>query len=123
MLKPKDSNTPVGVSHCDYIILGGYCWLFSPNLRLIPVSQWKREESFTEYGPKCIQSDGTGSEDCLYMNILVPGKPILETLPANTKLPVLVFIHGGAFKDDNGEGQLINEDFELYENDGRGKVH
>ena len=28
-----------------------------------------------------------------------------------------------AFKDDNGEGQLISEDFELYENDGRGKVH
>ena len=57
------------------------------------------------------------------MNILVPGEPTLETIPANTKLPVLVFIHGGAFKDDNGEGQLISEDFELYENDGRVKVH
>ena len=97
--------------------------MLSPALRLIPVSEWKSEESFTEYGPKCIQSDGTGSEDCLYMNILVPGEPTLETIPANTKLPVLVFIHGGAFKDDNGEGQLISEDFELYENDGRGKVH
>ena len=87
--------------------------------RLKPVSEWGNDESFTEYGSKCIQSDGTGSEDCLFMNILVPGEPIPAS--ADAALPVLVFIHGGAFKDDNGEGKLISEEFQLYENDGRGQ--
>ena len=53
------------------------------------------------------------------MNILVPGKTVSDS--AATDLPVLVFIHGGAFKDDNGEGILINEESQLYENDGRGQ--
>ena len=53
------------------------------------------------------------------MNILVPGETVSDSTATN--LPVLVFIHGGAFKDDNGEGKLINEEFQLYENDGRGQ--
>ena len=108
--------------HKLWIIFSNRRW-YSPVLRLIPVSDWEKEESFTEYGSKCIQSDGTGSEDCLYMNIIVPGESTLGQISADTSLPVLVFIHGGAFKDDNGEGQLINEEYELYENDGRGKGH
>lgn len=35
------------------------------------------------------------SEDCLYLNIFVPGK--LDTKSAGKKLPVMVWIHGGAF--------------------------
>ena len=53
------------------------------------------------------------------MNILVPGGTVSDSTA--TDLPVLVFIHGGAFKDDNGEGKLINEESQLYENDGRGQ--
>ena len=53
------------------------------------------------------------------MNILVPGETVSDSTA--TDLPVLVFIHGGAFKDDNGEGKLINGESELYENDGRGQ--
>lgn len=44
--------------------------------------------------PKMIKSwkPITQSEDCLYLNIYVPGKP-----DSKNRLPVIVWIHGGAF--------------------------
>jgi carboxylesterase type B len=43
----------------------------------------------------------TTSEDCLLLNVFTP-------LGAAASLPVLVFLHGGAFRDGFGGGELYN---------------
>ena len=44
----------------------------------------------------CLQSGGTkGQEDCLLLNIYVPGKVYNDT--SETKYPVMVWIYGGGF--------------------------
>lgn len=60
--------------------------------------QWSQLRA-TEYGPTCPQGSGDDtatadiSEDCLYLNIWTP-----KVTPDNSgHLPVMVFIHGGAF--------------------------
>ncbi|XP_076233136.1 venom carboxylesterase-6 [Calliopsis andreniformis] len=45
-----------------------------------------------------------GCEDCLYLNIYVPARNLKETL-----LPVMFFIHGGAFQF--GSGNEVDESF------------
>lgn len=66
-----------------------------------PAAPWQGTKSATALGHACKQ-DGTlppagapdSSEDCLYLNVYVP-----ETDPANggTALPVMTWIHGGAY--------------------------
>ncbi|HEY3275143.1 MAG TPA: carboxylesterase/lipase family protein [Syntrophorhabdaceae bacterium] len=74
-----------------------------------PVRQWKEDLPCREFRPACIQPqvselDGGGevgrtSEDCLYLNIWAPEKAAGKPL-----LPVMVWIHGGAFM--TGAGSL-----------------
>ncbi|XP_019879234.2 juvenile hormone esterase-like [Aethina tumida] len=67
------------------------------NLRFEPPvakSPWNTTLNATDYGSWCIQEDGSGSEDCLYINIFTP------KLDGN--LPVMVWIYGGAFVGGNG---------------------
>lgn len=45
----------------------------------------------TSFGSACIQDDGSGSEDCLFLNVFFPK----DTEPGDN-LPVMVWIHGGA---------------------------
>ncbi|KAK2164457.1 hypothetical protein LSH36_63g06038 [Paralvinella palmiformis] len=69
-----------------------------------PPESWSHIRNATEFSPHCIQiiSDlyrfiGFGrndSEDCLYLNIYVPGS--VEEALANP-LPVMVFFYGGAY--------------------------
>ena len=53
------------------------------------------------FGSACIQDDGSGSEDCLFLNVFFP-KPIDVAAAADapiqppSDLPVMVWIHGGA---------------------------
>jgi para-nitrobenzyl esterase len=47
----------------------------------------------TSYGDSCVQRWGGGDEDCLYLNIATP----LAAIGAAEKLPVIVWIHGGAY--------------------------
>ena len=56
-------------------------------------------------------------KDCLYLNILSP--KLSPDSFYSELLPVLVFIHGGAFKMFSGPGILVNPKINLYENDGR----
>lgn len=38
-----------------------------------------------------------GAEDCLYLNVYRPHRPKITERPGSAKLPVMVYIHGGAF--------------------------
>jgi para-nitrobenzyl esterase len=59
----------------------------------------------TGMGAECISSSQkTGSEDCLFMNVYTP----LDATPTS-KLPVLLFIHGGSFVDGSGNGYDCTE--------------
>lgn len=55
-----------------------------------------------KFGSKCPQKEGgdiVGSEDCLFLNIWAPALPGEDTA---ANLPVMVFIHGGAFVFGSG---------------------
>ncbi|HWR38878.1 MAG TPA: carboxylesterase/lipase family protein [Patescibacteria group bacterium] len=60
-----------------------------------PAAAWSGIRQCTTFGPSCPQPRQTDaytySEDCLYLNVWAPAAPSAE------KLPVMVWIHGGAF--------------------------
>ncbi|NXA77103.1 CEL lipase, partial [Thryothorus ludovicianus] len=59
---------------------------------------------------KLTQTDVRGSEDCLYLNIWIPqGRK-----QVSTKLPVMVFIYGGAFLVGGGQGANFLDNY-LYD--------
>jgi para-nitrobenzyl esterase len=72
-----------------------------------PVIPWQGERDATKYGPNCAQSGFGGapgsiaqgsSEDCLHLNLWLPAGA-----KAEAKLPVMVWIHGGAFVGGSGQ--------------------
>jgi para-nitrobenzyl esterase len=65
-----------------------------------PAAKWSGIRKATEFGDHCLQGkvfgdmnfrDAAGSEDCLFLNVWVPGKT------SAAKLPVMVWIYGGGF--------------------------
>ncbi|MFW6157396.1 MAG: carboxylesterase family protein, partial [Balneolaceae bacterium] len=73
-----------------------------------PVASWEGVRNATEFGANCAQAgrgaapgtiiDGS-SEDCLFLNIWRP-----ERIEEGANLPVMVWIHGGAFVGGSGAG-------------------
>ncbi|XP_012262860.2 pyrethroid hydrolase Ces2a-like [Athalia rosae] len=75
---------------------------FRPPVR---VESWGNEVlDATAYGPACPQEDSSyTSENCLTLGVFVPET---EHLDNGTLLPVLIYIHGGTFR----EGSAITKD-------------
>jgi len=77
-----------------------------------PVAPWQGVRAATEFGPACVQPKSTGvsvytddpphmSEDCLYLNIWQPTK-------VKSGAPVMVWIHGGAFRSGHTASQIYD---------------
>ena len=69
-----------------------------------PVKAWQGVRDASKYGADCPQrtfpgSTATMSEDCLFLNVWAPA-----TATNKSKLPVMVWIHGGGFTGGSGAG-------------------
>ena len=67
----------------------------------VPPAPWKGLRDATHYGARCFQAtvysdmvfqDNGPSEDCLFLNVFAPAGA-----KANSKLPVMFWIHGGGY--------------------------
>ncbi|XP_033228891.1 esterase FE4-like [Belonocnema kinseyi] len=83
----------------------------------LPAKLWNGVRMANVDGNECPQMRGTeivGSEDCLYLNVFTP-----NVFKAHYLLPVMVWIHGGAFVGGSSNsskynpGYLLNKDIVL----------
>jgi para-nitrobenzyl esterase len=77
-----------------------------------PVVPWKGARKAISFAPACLQKGVSmpgekppaTSEDCLYLNIWSPAKT------ADERLPVMVWIHGGGYKNGSASMPLYRGD-------------
>lgn len=84
--------------------------------------RWSETRSAKKTGPMCVQRSAffevtpvVGNEDCLHLNVY---RPTATAFPGSN-LPVMVFIHGGAFTVGSGywmDGQFDGSNLALDEN-------
>nr|QEA03475.1 carboxylesterase [Plodia interpunctella] len=81
-----------------------------------PPKPWNGIRSANEFGPVCYQidfainSNPIGSEDCLYLNVYTP-----ELNPVKP-MPVMLYIHGGAFLSGSGNDDMTGPEFLVKHN-------
>ncbi|KAL0840751.1 hypothetical protein ABMA28_015935 [Loxostege sticticalis] len=72
---------------------------------------WEGTYEAIEHGPVCPQVDITtgqpieGSENCLFLNVYT------KSLQPHAKIPVMVFIHGGAYMSGSGDTDTLGPEF------------
>jgi para-nitrobenzyl esterase len=80
-----------------------------------PMAKWKGERDASKFGAHCAQKhvfddlifqDGSASEDCLFLNVYAPAEA-----SANSKLPVMFWIHGGGYAGGASSEPRHNGDF------------
>lgn len=69
-----------------------------------PVAPWSEPRRFDEFGPICPQEgiEVGMDEDCLYLNVWTP------PADAGDNLPVMAWIHGGAFLTGSGSDEIYD---------------
>ncbi|XP_037069411.1 venom carboxylesterase-6-like [Pollicipes pollicipes] len=79
---------------------------------------WSGVRDAARHGPICLQYNMMdsnvmeGQEDCLFVNVYSPRLPAGDGEP---RLPVMVWIHGGAFISGSGDADLHGVDFLMDE--------
>jgi carboxylesterase type B len=68
-----------------------------------PVEQANLIVDGTVYPSECVQSDGSGSEDCLYLNVI---RPQATSENSGNFFPVVVYFHGGGLLDGSAPGNI-----------------
>lgn len=81
----------------------------------VPVRPWFNIRDCFSFGSVCIQSDQQGvilgDEDCLFLNVYVPD--LFEK--STSGIPVMVFIHSGAYLFASGNDDYSGPDFIINE--------
>ena len=106
------SGVVIGVADGDVRVFRGIPYAAAPTgaLRWRPPAamlSWAGDRPATEFGPRCVQADRRAdsigffglerqSEDCLYLNVWTAG------VSGHDRLPVLVWLHGGALEIGSG---------------------
>ncbi|KAI9288550.1 Carboxylesterase family-domain-containing protein [Umbelopsis sp. AD052] len=60
-----------------------------------PPKKWTEPLQATNFTNTCVQADGTGSEDCLYLNVYTP--TVDKCSRRKSLLPVMYWVHGGGY--------------------------
>jgi para-nitrobenzyl esterase len=116
-----DSGPVCGIDKDDVIAFLGIPYAAPPvgDLRWMPPrppEAWTETRNCHEYGNDSLQradlgvfARAGGDEDCLYLNVFVPRRPAFR----HAKLPVMVWIHGGATLVGSGRDynprKLVNQ--------------